>query len=145
MQKLSVFAGSFLTALFLFPAFCQAQTISIVSCNGQLVCPDCRGGPYTFAPLDGESGLAVTARALPVLMDIVRAHTSGNVHVVSHKATIRIALCSLLVIDVGRFRFRLGCPVGSVSVVEFGRHGPLVKGLADRIHLSERLRNLPGT
>src|SRR2546423_15305221 len=28
--------------------------------------------PYTFAPVGGESGLAVTARALPVLMDIVR-------------------------------------------------------------------------
>src|SRR5436190_6555019 len=30
--------------------------------------------PYTFAPAGGESGLAVTARALPVLMEIVRAH-----------------------------------------------------------------------
>ena len=36
-------------------------------------------------------------------------------------------------------------PVGSVSVVEFGSHGPLVKALADRSHLDERLRNLPGT
>src|SRR6266404_5581457 len=34
--------------------------------------------PYTFAPVGGESGLTVTARALPVLMDIVRAHSSGN-------------------------------------------------------------------
>jgi uncharacterized protein (TIGR03437 family) len=51
MQKLKLFAGSFLTALFLFPAFGQAQTISIVSGNGQLVCPDCAGGPFSFAPL----------------------------------------------------------------------------------------------
>src|ERR1700704_5230669 len=28
--------------------------------------------PYTFAPLGGESGLAVTARALPALIEIVR-------------------------------------------------------------------------
>ena len=27
--------------------------------------------PYTFAPLGGESGLSVTARALPALIDIV--------------------------------------------------------------------------
>jgi probable phosphoglycerate mutase len=32
--------------------------------------------PYTFAPVGGESGLAVTARALPVLMDIVRQHSA---------------------------------------------------------------------
>ena len=46
---------------------------------------------------------------------------------------------------VGRFRFRLGCPVGSVSVVEFGAHGPLLHALADRSHLDETLRGLPGT
>src|SRR4051812_46951354 len=28
--------------------------------------------PYTFAPVGGESGLAVTARALPVLIELVR-------------------------------------------------------------------------
>src|SRR6266513_5550084 len=46
--------------------------------------------PYTFAPAGGESGLAVTARALPVLMDIVREHAADNVLIVSHKATIRL-------------------------------------------------------
>ena len=30
--------------------------------------------PYTFAPVGGESGLAVTARALPALIDLVRKH-----------------------------------------------------------------------
>jgi uncharacterized protein (TIGR03437 family) len=51
MQKLKLFAGSFLTALFLFPAFCQAQTVSIVSGNGQLVCPDCPVNPQKYAAL----------------------------------------------------------------------------------------------
>ncbi|QFS43225.1 Phosphoglycerate mutase [Nostoc sphaeroides CCNUC1] len=46
---------------------------------------------------------------------------------------------------MGRFRFRLGCPVASVSVVEFSSHGSLVKVLADRSHLDQGLRNLPGT
>ena len=80
-----------------------------------------------------------------VIEEIKHCYSSGNVLIVSHKATIRIMLCSLLGIDVGRFRFRLGCPVGSVSIVEFSSHGPLLKALADRIHLDERLRNLPGT
>src|ERR1700726_2936474 len=42
--------------------------------------------PYTFAPVGGESGLAVTARALPVLMDIVREHAADTILIVSHKA-----------------------------------------------------------
>src|SRR5438034_10006939 len=42
--------------------------------------------PYTFAPLGGESGLAVTARALLVLIDLVRQHSSETILVVSHKA-----------------------------------------------------------
>jgi broad specificity phosphatase PhoE len=46
--------------------------------------------PYTFAPEGGESGLAVTARALPALIEIVRAHPGEHVLVVSHKATIRL-------------------------------------------------------
>jgi len=33
--------------------------------------------PYTFAPMGGESGLAVTARALPVLIELVR-HSQGD-------------------------------------------------------------------
>src|SRR5712691_1924731 len=63
--------------------------------------------PYTFAPVGGESGLTVTARALPVLMDIVRAHSSGNVLVVSHKATIRLLLSSILGFDPRRYRDNL--------------------------------------
>ncbi len=51
MQKLAFAAGAFLTALFFSPAFCPAQTISIVSGNGQLVCPDCISGGTTFSPL----------------------------------------------------------------------------------------------
>jgi uncharacterized protein (TIGR03437 family) len=51
MQKPNLLAGSFLTALFLFPAFCSAQTISIVSGNGQLVCPDCADSSQKYTPL----------------------------------------------------------------------------------------------
>ncbi len=65
--------------------------------------------------------------------------------IVSHKATIRIVLCGLLGIDVGRFRYRLACPVGSVSIVEFTSEGPLLHTLADRAHLDEKLRSLRGT
>ncbi len=101
--------------------------------------------PAWNAPTGGENGIAIAGRVLETIEEIKGRFESGNVLIVSHKATIRIAICSLLGIDVGRFRFRLGCPVGSVSVVEFGAHGPLLEKLADRTHLDQRLRDLPGT
>jgi probable phosphoglycerate mutase len=101
--------------------------------------------PAWYPPTEGELAVAIAYRALQVIDEIKQRFPTGNVLIVSHKATIRITLCSLLGIDVGRFRFRLGCPVGSVSIVEFGSHGPLLHALADRIHLDERLRTLPGT
>lgn len=100
--------------------------------------------PAQHAPTGGELAVEVEQRATQVLEEI-RQKYSGNVLIVSHKATIRIMLCSLLGIDVGRFRYRLVCPVGSVSAVEFTANGPLLKMFADLAHLSERLRWLPGT
>jgi len=101
--------------------------------------------PAWYPPNGGELAVAIASRAMLVIEEIKQRYSSGNVLIVSHKATIRIMLCSLLGIDVGRFRYRLGCPVGSVSIVEFGSHGPLLHALADRTHLDQRLRTLPGT
>ena len=101
--------------------------------------------PAWHAPTGGELAITVARRSLQVIDEIKQRCEQGNVLVVSHKATIRILLCSLLGIDVGRFRYRLGCPVGSLSVVEFTTEGPLLHSLADRTHLTQRLRALPGT
>lgn len=101
--------------------------------------------PAWNAPTGGELAVAIARRAISVVEEIRGRFASGDVLLVSHKATIRIMLCGLLGIDVGRFRYRLVCPVSSISVVEFGQQGPLLRTLADRSHLSERLRSLPGT
>lgn len=101
--------------------------------------------PAWYAPTGGEMVITIASRAMQVIEEIKQRYTDGNILVVSHKATIRIMLCSLMGIDVGRFRYRLGCPVGSISIIEFTSHGPLLKALADRTHQSTRLRNLPGT
>jgi probable phosphoglycerate mutase len=55
--------------------------------------------PFTFAPVGGESGVAVLARSLPVIREIVVAHADQCVLVVSHKATLRILISSLLGFD----------------------------------------------
>ncbi len=101
--------------------------------------------PAWYAPTGGELAVVIAQRGMQVVEEIRQQFSDGNVLVVSHKATIRIILCSLLGIEVGRFRYRLGCPVGSVSIVEFTPQGPLLQSLADRSHLSEALRSLPGT
>jgi len=101
--------------------------------------------PAWYAPTGGEPAIAIARRSLEVVEEIKQRFDSGNVLIISHKATIRITLCSLLGIDVGRFRYRFGCPVGSVSQIEFGPQGPLLHALADRSHLAAELRSLPGT
>ena len=75
--------------------------------------------PFTFAPEGGESGLAVTARALPVLRSIVERHPDECVAVVSHKATIRLLLSSYLGIDARRYRDRLDLAPCSLNVLDF--------------------------
>lgn len=101
--------------------------------------------PARNAPTGGELATQVAERGLHVLGEIRERFTDGNVLVVSHKATIRILLCSLLGIDVGAFRYRLACPVASISTVEFTANGPMLKTVADRSHLDEKLKALPGT
>jgi probable phosphoglycerate mutase len=101
--------------------------------------------PAWYAPTGGELAVVIAQRGLQIIEELKQGFSEGNVLVVSHKATIRIILCSLLGIEVGRFRYRLACPVGAISIVEFTPQGPLLQSLADRSHLSETLRLLPGT
>jgi probable phosphoglycerate mutase len=101
--------------------------------------------PAWNPPMGGETAVALAQRMTRAVEEIAAAYDDGNVLVVSHKASIRVVLCALLGVDVGRFRYRFGCPVGSVSIVEFGAHGPLAATVADRSHLDARLRALEGT
>jgi broad specificity phosphatase PhoE len=75
--------------------------------------------PFTFAPEGGESGLGVLARALPVIREIVTAHPGGRILVVSHKATLRLVLSSLLAFDPRGYRDRLDQAPACLNVVDF--------------------------
>lgn len=75
--------------------------------------------PFTFAPPGGETGLAVMARALPVIREIVLRHPGENVAVVSHKATIRLLLSSLLGFDARGYRDRLDQAPACLNIVDF--------------------------
>jgi len=101
--------------------------------------------PGWNAPTGGERGIDIARRSSLVHEEIEKTYTTGNVLVVSHKATTRIMLCSLLGIDVGRFRDRINMPVASISIVEMAVHGPLLHMMGDRAYLREHLRKRVGT
>lgn len=75
--------------------------------------------PFTFAPKGGESGLTVMARALPVIRSIVLSHAGQTVAVVSHKATIRLVLSSLLGFDARGYRDRLEQSPACLNILDF--------------------------
>ena len=52
--------------------------------------------PFNYAPDGGESGLSVTARAMPALLSLVEKHAGETICVISHKATIRLLLSAVL-------------------------------------------------
>ena len=59
------------------------------------------------------------ARGLPVIREVVTAHCGGQVVVVSHKATLRLILSSLLAFDPRGFRDRLDQSPACLNVVDF--------------------------
>jgi probable phosphoglycerate mutase len=75
--------------------------------------------PFTFAPEGGESGISVLARALPIIREIVATHKDKNVLVVSHKATLRLILSSLLGFDARGYRDRLDQAPACLNILDF--------------------------
>jgi probable phosphoglycerate mutase len=75
--------------------------------------------PFTFAPAGGESGISVLARALPVIREIVVNHTDKNILVVSHKATLRLIISSLLGFDARGYRDRLDQAPACLNILDF--------------------------
>ncbi len=75
--------------------------------------------PYTFAPVGGETGRAVAARAIPAIKEIVAAHPGDLAYVVSHKATLRLIIGYYLGIDLSGYRDRLDQRPACLNVLEF--------------------------
>ncbi len=75
--------------------------------------------PFTFAPEGGEAGVNVIARALPVIREIVTQHRGQSVLVVSHKATLRLLISSLLGFDARGYRDRLDQSPACLNVLDF--------------------------
>jgi probable phosphoglycerate mutase len=61
----------------------------------------------------------VMARALPVIREIVTSHPGQTVAVISHKATIRLILSSLLGFDARGYRDRLDQSPACLNILDF--------------------------
>lgn len=75
--------------------------------------------PFTFAPQGGESGLSVLARALPLVRELAVNHRDENIAIVSHKATIRLIITSLLGFDARGYRDRLDQSPACLNILDF--------------------------
>lgn len=101
--------------------------------------------PGWNSPTGGETAFQIAERAMNVVSEVLDKHPSGDVLLVSHKATIRIILCSLMGIELGRYRDRVNALTGSLALVKMGEHGPMLELLNDRSYMSAEIRNRPGT
>jgi probable phosphoglycerate mutase len=63
--------------------------------------------------------LQVTARALPALLELVEKHDGHPFVIVSHKATIRLLLSSLLGFDPRKYRDRLDQSPAALNILDF--------------------------
>ena len=75
--------------------------------------------PFSTAVEGGESGLAVTARAIPALLAIVEENRDRQALLVSHKATIRLLVSTLLGLDPRAYRDRLDQSPASLNILDF--------------------------
>jgi broad specificity phosphatase PhoE len=75
--------------------------------------------PFSFSPEGGESGLQVTARALPAMLKLVEQNADEHIVIVSHKATIRLLLSSMLGFDPRKYRDRLEQSPCALNILDF--------------------------
>ena len=100
--------------------------------------------PAWNAPEGGETAVEVRNRSMAVIAEIGEKYKHGNVLLVSHRTTLRVVLCSLMGMDLGRYRDRLDYPAASLSVVSFGKYGPLLERMGDRSFMSKELQAREG-
>lgn len=100
---------------------------------------------FSFAPLGGETGLELLSRALPTLLQLVDVHRDDSeIIVVSHKATIRFLVSSLLGFDPRSARDRLDPSTAALTILDFDAAiAPRLALFNDTSHWSQEPGSLP--
>ena len=92
-----------------------------------------------FSPPGGETAIEVLNRAMSVLEEVRKEHVDGDILFVSHRTTLRVLLCSLLGVEIKRYRKCFEYLVCSVSMLELRNEGALLVLHGDRSHLENSL------
>ncbi len=95
---------------------------------------------WESAPADvvfpaGEGIADVQRRAVAALDRIVARTPDGHVAVVTHRVVLKVLLCHLLGAGLGSF-WRLRFDTTSVTLVAFGKRGPVLESFNDTAHLA---------
>lgn len=101
---------------------------------------------FSFAPMGGETGLELLARALPAVLQLVDVHRQDQeIVLVSHKATIRFLVSSLLGFDPRAARDRLDPSTASLTILDFeeGVIAPRLALFNDTSHWAEEPARVP--
>ena len=93
--------------------------------------------PSVGPPL-GESPRAVAARAAATVEQLRDQYGDGNLLIVSHKALLRILLCTLFDTELRHYRCGPSWPAGAVTQIDLGADGPSMRRFADVAHLGGR-------
>jgi len=89
----------------------------------------------SIGPPLGESPRDVAVRAVTAIEQLRDQHGDGNLLIVSHKALLRILLCTLFDTELRHYRCGPTWPAGAVTQIEFGANGPFMRRFADVRHL----------
>jgi broad specificity phosphatase PhoE len=92
----------------------------------------------SIGPPLGESPRDVAARAVATIEELRDQYGDGNLLIVSHKALLRILLCTLFDADLRHYRCGPTWPAGAVTHIELGADGPSMRRFADVRHLGGR-------
>lgn len=92
--------------------------------------------PGSIAPPGGESGERALDRVALSLNSLALRHKHGNIAVVSHKTSIRLAVCYVLGLAPSEYRRRLAMENAALNIIEWRQPGWRLLLLNDTSHLS---------
>ena len=82
--------------------------------------------PLVYAPVEGETTLAVRDRVIGAIDDILKTHRGEHIAVVAHGGVNRIILCHILGIPLQNI-FRIEQDYAALNIIEFWEKYPVLK------------------
>ncbi|RKD34526.1 histidine phosphatase family protein [Thermohalobacter berrensis] len=95
-----------------------------------------RNNPHKFLLPGAETLLDVQNRMLKALNNIRKVHMKSNILIVSHGTAIKTLILGILGSDLSNYG-KLTISNGSLSIIEYGKYGPIIRVLNDTKYIKE--------